>query len=673
VKGEIMKDYVIRQEGEADCGACCLYSIIKYFKGYVPLEVIKVDTLTTKEGTSFYNLKEAGIKYGFEVNGYKVKKLPIKESPFIVQLKIKDGLYHFVVVYQILDNAVICMDPSIGIKKYSKAEFYDMFTGNVLKFNPINKIISYQRNNYIKNSFLKMIKNNLPVLLLILIMSIVIVGLSLFNTYNIKLIFNYKSIKFILLFIILMVIKNILSYVKGILLAHINKSNNITLITDYITHFFFLPFKYLQLKSAGEITSRINDLNNLKDFLTKEVINIMMSLLILFGCLIILFILNKLIAIILLILAIVYLGIIYLINDKSFRLYLSTLDSESKFMDQTIEYINKIKTIKNLNKENYFLKKLSLDINNNYNNYYNLNIHLNKISLLCNLFNEIGLFIILFISLCQVSELDNILIYILYYNYFIENINYFASLMPEIMYFKSVCMRVNGIYYLEKENYNKGIDFKNNDISISQLNYQINLNKIFSNFNLKINKGEKVLLVGSNGVGKSTLLNILNNNIDDYEGEVKINHIRINDINKKSLKNNIYYSSQNDTLFVDTILNNIILDKLYNEKKLKKIEKILDLKEIVNKKVGGYNSLVKDNLSGGEKQRIILARALYQDFNILLLDESLSEVSNYLRLKIINNINYYYKDKTIIYVSHFLEKYPFDQVINLTARKDYKC
>lgn len=668
-----MKDYVIRQEGEADCGACCLYSIIKYFKGYVPLEVIKVDTLTTKEGTSFYNLKEAGIKYGFEVNGYKVKKLPIKESPFIVQLKIKDGLYHFVVVYQILDNAVICMDPSIGIKKYSKAEFYDMFTGNVLKFNPINKIISYQRNNYIKNSFLKMIKNNLPVLLLILIMSIVIVGLSLFNTYNIKLIFNYKSIKFILLFIILMVIKNILSYVKGILLAHINKSNNITLITDYITHFFFLPFKYLQLKSAGEITSRINDLNNLKDFLTKEVINIMMSLLILFGCLIILFILNKLIAIILLILAIVYLGIIYLINDKSFRLYLSTLDSESKFMDQTIEYINKIKTIKNLNKENYFLKKLSLDINNNYNNYYNLNIHLNKISLLCNLFNEIGLFIILFISLCQVSELDNILIYILYYNYFIENINYFASLMPEIMYFKSVCMRVNGIYYLEKENYNKGIDFKNNDISISQLNYQINLNKIFSNFNLKINKGEKVLLVGSNGVGKSTLLNILNNNIDDYEGEVKINHIRINDINKKSLKNNIYYSSQNDTLFVDTILNNIILDKLYNEKKLKKIEKILDLKEIVNKKVGGYNSLVKDNLSGGEKQRIILARALYQDFNILLLDESLSEVSNYLRLKIINNINYYYKDKTIIYVSHFLEKYPFDQVINLTARKDYKC
>jgi ATP-binding cassette subfamily B protein len=74
-----------------------------------------------------------------------------------------------------------------------------------------------------------------------------------------------------------------------------------------------------------------------------------------------------------------------------------------------------------------------------------------------------------------------------------------------------------------------------------------------------------------------------------------------------------------------------------------------------------------------KKQRIILARSLYKDFDILFIDEALSEVSYNLRLKIINNLNNYFKDKTIIYVSHNFEKYPFDKVYNLTARKEIIC
>ena len=67
----MLKNIVVRQEDEADCGACCLLSIIKYYDGFIPLEYVKVDTLTTKDGTSFYNLKVAAEKYGFEVSGKK--------------------------------------------------------------------------------------------------------------------------------------------------------------------------------------------------------------------------------------------------------------------------------------------------------------------------------------------------------------------------------------------------------------------------------------------------------------------------------------------------------------------------------------------------------------------------------------------------------------------------
>ena len=132
----------------------------------------------------------------------------------------------------------------------------------------------------------------------------------------------------------------------------------------------------------------------------------------------------------------------------------------------------------------------------------------------------------------------------------------------------------------------------------------------------------------------------------------------------------ILYCGKKDILFTDTIMNNIILDNKYDDKRFKKIESILSLKDIVNKKSNGYNTIVKDNLSGGEYQRIILARALYSDSKILCLDESLSEINYHLRNKIIKRINTYYKNKTIIYVSHNLEENYFDKIINLTARKE---
>ena len=115
----------------------------------------------------------------------------------------------------------------------------------------------------------------------------------------------------------------------------------------------------------------------------------------------------------------------------------------------------------------------------------------------------------------------------------------------------------------------------------------------------------------------------------------------------------------------------LICDEDYNDLRFRRISSLLYLDKIINNKVNGINTVIRDNLSGGEKQRIILARALYKKFDLLLLDEALSEVDYHFRTKIVSNINNYYKDKTIIMVSHNEEKYKFDKVINLTVRKDW--
>ena len=94
-----MNKYIVKQEDETDCGSCCLLSIIKYYNGYVPLEIIKEDTITNNNGTTFFNLKEAAIKYGFEVKGEKQTNLNTLICPYIVQLNM-NNINHFVVVYK---------------------------------------------------------------------------------------------------------------------------------------------------------------------------------------------------------------------------------------------------------------------------------------------------------------------------------------------------------------------------------------------------------------------------------------------------------------------------------------------------------------------------------------------------------------------------------------------
>lgn len=659
------KGYIVYQESESDCGSCCLYSIIKYYSGFVPLEIIKRDTYTTKDGTSFLNLKKAGEKYGFEVKGYKKEKLIISNEPYIAHLKIKEGIYHFVVIYNVSDENILCMDPSTGMKRYQIDEFYKLFTGNILVFNPIDKIIKYKENDELKNNIIKILKRNLKSLLPILIFSLTIILISLYETHLIRIISIHSGLKFILLLILLITIKIILNYAKNIILVHLNKKSSYSLIKNYLNHVFNLPLKDLQLKSSGEIVSKIADFDILNSFISKEILNLTISGILIIALLLVLFSISVPITILIIGLTTIYLFIILLFNHHGYYLYLSKIENESVYLNLLIEFLNKIETIKNLSKEKYFLKKIDLNIINKNNSSYNLDKFLNKLNLINDLYSNICLIIILVLSYFLNYSLENIFVIILYFNYFIDNIHYYSEIIPSIIYLKSILLKLNGLYYLEEEN-NSIRRFKIEKIEAKNIFYNINNHPILNNISIIINNKEKVLLVGNNGSGKSTLLKIINGSINDFKGSIYINNKKIN----SSLKKQIYLSSQNDNLFIDTVVNNIILDKKFDEAKFNRIANILSLDRIIMNKTYGYETIIKDNFSGGEKQIIIIARALYQEYDVILFDESFSEINHILRAKLIKRINKAFKSKTIIYVSHNKESYNFDKIITLNARKD---
>ncbi len=654
--------YVIRQEEEKDCGASCLASIVKYYNGYVPLEIIRNDTLTDNNGTNFYNIKMAAIKYGFDVMGYNNEQII---PPYIVQIKIND-CYHFMVIYKITDKYLIVMDPGKGIIKYSKEDFNKIFTGYMLKLIPNGKIVKYDKKNGYLSFLKKLVKNNIKNIIVCFILTIIIIILNLSETYLIKEVLIYKV--FIKELLIILLIKLSVNWFKNNILIKINKKINIELVNNYISKYFKLSYKYLYLKSSGDIINRIKDLNKIKNYLVNEVVNFSLNLLMMLIVTIILFIINYKLTIVVILIYIMTFIVCKCINKEIFKRYNELIYLDNLYMDRVSEYVSKILTINSLNINSFFINKL----NDKSKLVANLNFRVDKLNNYLNIFLEfIGIFVmIIILGMLYRSNLDNIIVYILYYNYFKECVYYFITFNVSYSYLKLVIDRINGVYYLKNYDKSKGLEFKNDDIIINDLSYSYGLNKVFDKINYKIKVGSKVLIKGNNGSGKSTLINILTKNIDDYNGKVSIGY-DIRDISYNSYLEHISYVNQDSGLFEDSIINNIALNNEIDNNKLDEIIKILNLDEVIKNKERGINTLIKDNFSGGEKQKIIIARCLYKCSDIMVFDEAFSEISSNDRINIINKINDVYRDKTIIYVNHFNDNIKYDQILEIKGtRKD---
>lgn len=659
-----MKGYIVRQEDEKDCGACSLASIIKYYNGFVPLEVVRCDTLTNNKGTNFYNIKMAALKYGFDSVGIINQDV---SPPYIVQTRI-NNINHFMVVYEKSSDKVVVMDPAVGITRYTSQEFNKIFTGYILKLIPNGKIVKYKKKNVYLDYLKNLINKNKFKVIICLIFTIILIFLSIFQSVLIKDILLEN--KYLNIFIIIILTKLVINLIKNECLIRLNKKINLELVNNYLSKYFNLPYKYLHLKSVGDITNRIKDLNKIKNYLSTEIINFILNISLGIVSLIILLYLDLKLTFMIISIYIVAYIISIKLNKIILKNYNDLMDKDNNYMNHICEYIEKIITISSLNLNNYFKKKLDLYSKDVTEVNYLLDKNNNLLNMLIEIVNLLSLIVILG---CLSGNLEIVMIYLLYFDYLKDSFNYLITVKPIIKYLKMMIDRISGIYYLDYDNKSDGSLFNNGDVIVSDLSYKLGINKTIDNLSIEIKQGSKVLIKGCNGCGKSTLINILTKNITDYSGKIMIGNLNLNDISYNSYLDNVSYVNQNSYLFEDTIINNIILDNKFDKDRLDKVIKIVDLEDVINKKENKINTIVRDNFSGGEKQKIIIARSLYKNFNILILDEAFSEIAVRERVRIINKINEIYRDKTIIYVNHFDDDVNYDKVIYILNDRKEKC
>lgn len=664
------KNLIVLQDGAKDCGAACLRSIIQYYGGNVTLERLIELTKTTKEGTTFYNLKEASEEIGLATRSYRVDDIEkIKEIniPFICQIT-KNNYTHFIVVYKIKDNKLLIMDPSIGKQSIDIFDFNNIWTGNIMLFEKVSTLPLEEDLNITNRLIKEVLKNNKGNIIFVMILSLISTILSCLVSLYSQIIFDKiidtelnNLIIITLTFSILYIIKNITNYIRNHILIYISQKLDINILLNTFTKVVLLPYNYYKNRRSSEVLSKINDLSYIKNFISKIIVTTFLDFLLLMVATITIYYKIKEVLIIFIIAQILYILIVLIFNNYIKNITIKRQEATAILNNTIIESVSTFETIKGLNIEDNIIYKFSKD----YSSLLNITFDIDKLNNLLTFLKE------MIINICLItvdyyifknimngiSTTGDYLTITILSSYLIYPISNIMDLSYEYHYIKNSIKRANTFFEVEEEKiHDKRKLIVNGNIKITNLKYTFN-NKyyVLNDINLFIKNNDRVLILGSSGSGKSTILKLLYKYLEADRKTIYINGYDINDYGLSDIRESITYVSQNELLFNDTIRNNIILGREVSEIDYLNICKILHIDDIVKDSIQGYDYVLEENginLSGGQRQRIILARSLLKNSNIIMIDEGFNQIDITLEREILQDIFTYYHNKTFIIVSH---------------------
>lgn len=680
---------IVLQDGIKDCGVCSLLSIIRFYGGDVSKEYLREITNTSKSGVSAYKLLEGATKIGFSGMGVKgdLKNIKNDNLPCLSHLVINKSYQHFVVLYDIdYDHKkVTIMDPAKGKRVLSFSEFRLLSSNYFIFLKPIKKLPVIHQKKMLVKSIINFSCRNKITILLISLLSLLYFIFNIITAFHFKYLLeyaiNYKSvfnIIFISIFLLIIYILKEFTYLlqNTLLLKWISMFDEKITLSTY-KQIILLPYLYYKNRTTGEVISRIKDLTTVKSFLVQFFCSIMTDLLTVIIFIVFLFNISfKLTIWVLLVVLFLFLYNLLMKKVKR-RKTTNYYHQEEKINSYLIESLSSVDSFKNLHVESDIIHKFRLKYQKYLESFYRRSFFLEIDQFFKNSINCILLILVYgigayFVVIKEIT-IAELFVYQGILNYFLISFNHLISLQSDYHSFNISLRRIEDMFTIKEEIFDGGGYYHfyrlTGDISFSNLSYAYSRSSIFNNLNLTINNGCKLLITGPSGTGKSTLVKMLMRYIEVPYGTIKINDIDINHYHLDVIRNKIAYVTGGELLFSNTIYNNIVLNRGIDKKQVFNISKLVLVDEVVEKDNLGYEKIIEENgfnFSGGERQRIILARTLLKNSDIYIFDEALSQIDIERERKILKNIFQYLKDKTVIVISHrFHNQDLFEKIVRI--------
>ena len=673
-----MRYTFVKQHDYTDCAAACMAMVCLHYKKETTITRLRDMMGTDLKGTNLIGLSKCAEKLGFMTQAVKVDKegfLSEFSLPCIANIIIKEGLSHFVVIFKKDNKHIVIGDPAKDLERVEIDTFYEKFTGALLLLKPNSEFESGKVKGV--NIFDRYIKLMLPQKKLFIyaflasaLVTLLGIVSSLFNNviYDEILTYQQKDALKIMLVVFLGIsfTSTVLGFIRQWILLHLSIKIDIPLMLGYFEHIYKLPMKFFSTRKTGDITTRFSDAFTIKNIFTGIALSLIMDISMALMSGVILFRMNSQLFSIILFMTVVSIILVFIFKQPYKKINEEQMQQASILNSEIIEGLRAVETIKGNANEDTELESIEKEYIKSLRIGYKESMLSNVQGTISSIISGMGNIVLLYVGISSVINneltLGSYMAFMTLSGYFMNPISNLVGLQLQIQEANISMKRLSEILdYEREENEEDQQEITNidGDIEIKNLTFRYgNRKPALDNISFTISKGQKVALVGASGSGKSTIAKLLLRYYEPENGEITVDGADIKEFSHSSLRRAISYVPQNIELFSKSIYDNIRVSRMNATlDEVKEAAKKADAHEFIKKLPMQYHTYLEEagnGLSGGEKQRIALARAFLKDNKFYIMDESTSNLDFATENIIFDMIYNKFRKKTMLIIAHRL-------------------
>ena len=658
----------VLQMESVECGAAALSIILGYFGKFVPLEKLRIACGVSRDGLKATNIIKAAKEFGLESKGYakSLEKLMQIQTPAIIFWNFN----HFLVLEGFTKNKVYLSDPAQGRYHVTHQEFDEAYTGVVLTFNPSATFEKGNEKRGLMASLAARVSNSKMSILYIILVSLflVIPGLvvpSFIQIFIDKYLVNgYSGFVMPLLLIMggFLVINSVLVYLQQYYLLKLETKLALATSSKFLWHVFHLPIAFFTQRYSGEIGNRVSLNDKVAKLLSGNLANSALNVIVVIFYALLMFSYDVSLTMIGIFMAVLNVVVLKYVSrarkDGNRRLS----NEAGKLLGTTTSGISMIETLKASGRENDFFANWIGYLAKVMNSQQELGWLTIRLNALPPLLTSLTTTLILGMGALKIMDGEMTLGALVAFTYlmgnFISPVNQLISVGTMLQETESDMGRIDDVMNYEVDDqFTEKNEVVKSDNSKEVINnkligyfemkdvtfgYNTTMPALIENFNLKLKPGSRVALVGGSGSGKSTVAKVASGLYSPWKGEILFDGKPKSDIPRHIITESLAVIDQDVLIFNGTIKENISFwDSTISDKNIIQSARDAAIHDIIAVRKDAYDSTVMEgggNFSGGQRQRLEIARALATNPSILIMDEATSALDPTAEKIVMDNI-----------------------------------
>ncbi|MDF7816132.1 peptidase domain-containing ABC transporter [Runella sp. MFBS21] len=691
----------IRQQDQSDCGVACLASVVRYFGGEVSLERLRALSGTTNQGTTLLGLCQAAQQIGLEAEGFEAESIEMLyelPEPVILHVVIDGKLEHYVVCSSppseegIKKRVFTITDPAKGIVEMTQSELDAIWKSKILlQLTPTERFQRNALNSSQKLRWLRsLIQEDLSVLIIAAVLGVVIsmmgLGMSLFSQKLIDEILPKQNTQKLTIGLILLgmflVARLGISYLRALFLLRQAQSFNNRVAGSFYERLIRLPKSFFDSRKTGDLIARMHDTRRIQSVIASLAGNVLIDFLVVIISAVFVFIYSVEVGIIIL-LSLPFFGwLVWKYHLRIMHGQRAVMAGYARVESEYVDTITGIGAIKAAGREDFFTRTTQSTYEGFQQKSYEVGLLGTRYGIWAEVFGVVITVAMLAVASVLVLQkqlkIGEMMAVISVASGMIGAVGRLATLNIQIQEARIAFERMYEFTSLESEmtasvksDYKSELDnlpittpdnqkeFIFLSLIIKNLSFRfVGRSALLKNISLELHKGEMIALLGESGHGKSTLMQILQKFYDWEEGKVCINGQDLRMIDTRLWRQNIGVVPQEIKIFNGTVLENIVLGEVVEPKEVIQFCQDLQISYFFEQLPQSYMTLVGEegiNLSGGQKQLVALARALWQKPQLLLLDEATASMDKNTERVILQLLQRLKSKITIFLITHKMQ------------------